>query len=167
MSSSFNPARRQLFKGDLGARRQPQRPPWSVAEIAFTDGCTRCGDCIKACPTQIIHAGSGGYPELDFQLGECTFCGDCAGACPEPLFRSREASPWTIRAQVGAACVTLRNVECRRCEEACEPGAIRFTPRLGRAAEPQVQLETCTGCGACLSVCPTQAISMQRPERGV
>lgn len=30
------------------------RPPGALAEPAFLDACTRCGDCIRACPAQCI-----------------------------------------------------------------------------------------------------------------
>ena len=36
--------------------------------------------------------------------------------------------------------------------------AIRFRLQLGGVAKPILDLESCNGCGACLSVCPTKAI---------
>jgi len=56
--------------------------------VAFDDGsCTRCGDCIKACPEPRV---------LNFQKaaaagmvtgGECTSCGRCVAICPESSLR--------------------------------------------------------------------------------
>jgi ferredoxin-type protein NapF len=66
-------SRRGFFRG----RPRPKaeiRPPWALAESLFTDCCTRCNDCIDACPEQIIVIGDGGYPTIDFKRGECTFC---------------------------------------------------------------------------------------------
>jgi ferredoxin-type protein NapF len=160
MSVAFNPARRQLFRGDVAARNLPLRPPWSHSERLFVDGCTRCDDCLRACPEQIIRRDAAGFPELDFAAGECTFCGDCANACQAALFQSTDNPPWSLKARVNEQCVTPRQVMCRSCAEQCEPLAIRFIPRVGRVAEPEIDLAACTGCGACVAVCPTRAVSL-------
>ncbi|WP_210396944.1 ferredoxin-type protein NapF [Motiliproteus sediminis] len=164
MSVAFNPARRQLFRGDIAARKIPLRPPWSVNEPLFVDGCTRCDACLRACPGQIIRRDGAGFPELDFAAGECTFCGDCADACEEPLFRSTDAPPWGLKARISDQCVARRQVVCRSCGEQCEPQAIRFLPQLGQVAEPDIDLSACVGCGACIAVCPTQAVSLFQPD---
>ncbi len=57
-------------------------------------------------------------------------------------------------------CLAQRNVVCRTCGEMCEVGAIRFSPRIGAAALPALQDSACTGCGECLPICPTHAISL-------
>ena len=79
-----NPSRRQLLRGQFLQSLHSEnakiqginaiRPPWSVNEADFTDKCTRCGDCILVCETQIIVKGDGGFPEIQFDKGECTFC---------------------------------------------------------------------------------------------
>ncbi len=43
---------------------------------------------------------------------------------------------------------------CRRCVEACQYGAMRMEGKLARVAA-----ERCIGCGLCVSVCPTRALS--------
>jgi formate hydrogenlyase subunit 6/NADH:ubiquinone oxidoreductase subunit I len=63
-------------------------------------------------------------------------------------------------AAVGDACLTLAGVVCRSCGDACEANAIRFAPRLGAVARPELDATRCTGCGGCLSVCPNQAITL-------
>ena len=57
-------------------------------------------------------------------------------------------------------CLAYGNTVCRSCAEACEPGAIRFRPRLGGAALPEVDAAVCTGCGACVAPCPAKAIGL-------
>ncbi|MBD4688740.1 4Fe-4S dicluster domain-containing protein, partial [Xanthomonas citri pv. citri] len=52
----------------------------------------------------------------------------------------------------------------RSCGDGCESRAIRFRPALGGIATLQLDLTACNGCGACLSVCPTSAISILRNE---
>lgn len=65
-----------------------------------------------------------------------------------------------MRVQFSQDCLAQRNVVCRSCAEVCEVGAIRFSPRVGAAALPALQDSTCTGCGECLPICPTHAISL-------
>lgn len=65
-------------------------------------------------------------------------------------------------AEIGPGCIAYtQNVVCRSCGDVCDEAAIRFSPRLGGAALPVVLAERCTGCGACLSVCPTGAITVR------
>ena len=59
---------------------------------------------------------------------------------------------------IAASCLAYGNVVCRSCGETCEVGAIRFRPRLGGAAVPEVEGGKCTGCGACMAPCPVKAI---------
>ncbi|MFN3884656.1 MAG: 4Fe-4S dicluster domain-containing protein [Rhodocyclaceae bacterium] len=64
-------------------------------------------------------------------------------------------------AVIGPACIAYaQNTVCRSCGDACDAAAIRFSPRLGGAALPVVLAERCTGCGACLPVCPAGAITL-------
>jgi len=149
------------MRGDFKARRNPQRPPWALAEDAFLDACTRCAACVPVCPTGIIVIVRG-YPEVDFKRGECTFCGACATACSDgALLRADEhAVPWDIKAQVADTCLARRGVECRVCGDPCPVAAIRFSPRLGGPPVAEVDTALCTGCGACVAPCPVAAISL-------
>lgn len=151
----------------LSVRRPPResalRPPWAMAEPAFLEQCSRCGECIRLCPTGLLVLGSGSYPEADFTPGRamagCTFCGECRVACqPQALQQQPDIAPWSLRAVIGISCLAAQSVVCRTCGELCEAGAIRFPPRLGGVALPYVTADVCTGCGACLADCPTHAI---------
>ena len=157
-----DPGRRRLLRGRGRAaapgRRQAPRLPWLRAD-AFFERCTRCGHCVRACPEAIVTAGDGGLPAIDFARGGCTFCGACADACPEELFADRAGAPWSARAAIGAACLAHRGVVCESCRDACEPRAIRFTPAPGRVPAPALDVHRCTGCGACVGMCPAGAIA--------
>jgi ferredoxin-type protein NapF len=62
---------------------------------------------------------------------------------------------------IGVGCIAFaKNVVCRGCGDACDAAAIRFSPRLGGAACPVILDERCTGCGACIPVCPASAITL-------
>ncbi len=63
-------------------------------------------------------------------------------------------------ALIGEDCLAHKNIVCRSCGDLCEHGAIRFRPRLGGAALPEVDGERCTGCSDCSTVCPSKSISL-------
>lgn len=152
-------ARRGFFRGRPRPKAE-NRPPWALPENAFIDRCTRCNDCLKACPTGILIAGDGGYPRVEFQRGECTFCGDCVSACqPAALQREGDAPAWSLKAQIGDACLPRQGVECRVCGDFCDTRAIRFIPRIGGSPLPELDLSQCTGCGACAAPCPANVIT--------
>lgn len=67
------------------------------------------------------------------------------------------ASP---HARVGDGCLARCGIVCQSCRDACPEGAIRFRPKLGRVAEPEVDLAACTGCGECVAPCPVAAIEI-------
>lgn len=140
-----------------------RRPPWAVPEAVFIERCTRCDQCIDACPAQILIHMDGGFPGVDFARGECTFCGDCVTRCePGALSRSNVAArPWLIVAGIGNACLAAQGTECRVCGEVCPTGAIRFRPQRGGVSRPQLDAAACTGCGACFGPCPTRAITIK------
>ena len=154
-------ARRGFFRG----RPRPKaeiRPPWALAEAGFIDTCTRCNDCLAACPENILIAGDGGYPTVDFGRGECTFCGDCVRACqPRALLAEEGTAAWPYKALISPACLPFKGVECRVCGDFCDARAIRFQPRLGGSPLPKVEADKCTACGACVAPCPTQAIAIR------
>jgi len=90
--------------------------------------------------------------------GECTFCYQCAEVCPEPIFLPQSNSPWQIKADIKQNCLAYQNVECRSCGETCDTMAIQFKLQLNKVAQPVINVDDCSGCGACVSVCPTAAI---------
>ena len=70
--------------------KQYYRPPGALPEVGFMAACTRCGDCITACPVHAIMKvpADGGFaagtPYLDPGFQPCVVCPDmpCARACP-------------------------------------------------------------------------------------
>ncbi|UYG03424.1 ferredoxin-type protein NapF [Halomonas sp. LR3S48] len=161
-----DPSRRALLKGRL-EYSPALRPPWAREEPEFLANCSQCGDCLQACETDIIVSDAAGFPQVDFQLGECTFCRACVEACEEDVFRDPEREPpWRHVAAIGSACLGPQGVYCRSCGESCEAGAIHFAFNARRVPEPTIDSAACNGCGACVSVCPTQAVAVGLLESG-
>jgi len=103
-------------------------------------------------------------PSIDFAFGECTFCGECSSVCPEPVFLTVKADRFPHVAVVGDGCLAKRHVACQSCGECCPEQAIRFRPRMGGPFVPELNEALCSGCGACLSICPVSAIGLQARE---
>ncbi len=159
----MDPRRRSFFLGRRAA--PPIRPPWST-EAAILSACTSCGDCAASCPSGIIEMGAGNYPEIRLDKAECTFCGRCAESCRASVFDLARV-PFQHTVAIDDRCLSKTGIECRSCQDACPEAAIRFRPRLGRPAEPILQADMCTGCGACLAPCPVGAIRVVAEQEAV
>lgn len=154
-------SRRQLLRGNFNKNAQNDiRPPWAKAEKQFIDSCSRCGDCIKVCPENIIAQGSGGFPVIDFRQGECTFCHQCVDICQEDVF-NKNTKPWHIVANIKDNCLSKIGVICQSCADVCDNRAIEFSLQVGGIPNINLSIDQCSGCGACVSICPKNAIIMK------
>ena len=170
-------SRRALITGGFLRRMQPEpmqtqaqvprpvfpvlRPPGAINEAEFLAGCTRCGDCIRACPHHAIRLAperlrsAAGTPFIDPAEQPCLMCADtpCITACaPAVLRRAPEAPvPGIGVARISTVdCLAHQGTTCMTCSERCPvEGAIRLT-----GGRPQVVPDVCTGCGVCHHVCP-------------
>ena len=158
-------ARRFFLRGQFSKTSQtrPPRPPWAGDnDVLFIEKCTRCSACITSCPALVLKLGDGGFPEVSFETNGCDLCGKCVKVCQSQALSQTPTTPaWTWVAEINAACLAQQGVECRVCGEFCDQQAIRFKPRLGGVSTPEVHRAQCTGCGHCVSKCPTQAIQMK------
>lgn len=156
----------QSRRAFLGMRAAPVpadaiRPPWTSA-VSLAEHCTHCGGCVAACPEKILRLDSGGLPEVDFTAGGCTFCGDCARSCAVPVFDLARSPAWPVKVSISDRCLPRRGVLCESCRDVCIEGAIGFVRSAGQAPVPEISLADCSGCGACISVCPAGAIGAAR-----
>ncbi len=73
--------------------------------------------------------------------------------------------PWHIKVAIDLKkCLSMNAIICRSCGESCDDEVIKFNLQLGGVAEPILDVEQCTGCGACFSVCPVQVIQLKLIE---
>lgn len=160
---------------------KPIRPPGSVEPVLFNLICCRCGNCVKACPTNIIipttdlsQPLSWMTPVIRFGPGYCPeTCNVCSKVCPTgaiTLF-SIEAKP---ELYMGTAainiekCYLTNNRECVKCKESCKYNAIQYI-QIDNVlnVSPVVDIQKCVGCGACEVVCPAGCIVVKPIQQAV
>lgn len=145
------------------------RPPGALPEAAFIGACTRCGECLSACPVHAIsmlspsHGLAAGTPVLDVAVTACVMCETmpCAAICPTPALDLpawgwRDVQMATVSIDAGR-CITYRDVECGVCARVCPVGEDAL--RMDERGRPVIG-DACTGCGQCISACVTAPSSI-------
>ena len=146
--------------GDTPVQRSVpvHRPPGAIDELQFMAGCTRCSDCIEACPHDAIVKAPGrlghlaGTPVIEADNAACMMCDDfpCILSCePGVLIDSIPPIMGTARVTT-QLCLAHHQTTCTVCSERC-PVDDAISVRDGK---PIINEETCTGCGVCRYVCP-------------
>ncbi len=167
--SIFRTTTREVVKhADAKVNKAAQRwirPPYAINELDFLLACTRCGDCIPACPHQVIFPLSArvgvkamGTPALDLLNKGCHLCSDwpCVQACPEgalllPFVESmEEKSSEAVEVKPGKA------VEASSEDQVNEKTAAPPLPQLASASINKQNCLPYSGpeCGACEASCP-------------
>ena len=163
MNGLENPGRRRLFRGKL-THKPALRFPWGISESVFTSQCNQCQDCLKSCEEKIIVTDEQGFPKIDFTKGECTFCQKCLQSCEQPLFKpmalieSNQENPWPAVLEINNKCLAKSEIYCQSCRDACETQAITFSYKNSSIPKPEINLDDCNQCGACISTCPQDSL---------
>jgi ferredoxin-type protein NapG len=163
------------------------RPPGALAELPLAETCSRCGDCVKACPAQAIRlepAVAGGLPFIVPREQPCVVCTDlaCMKVCPTGALKRVSAvseismgvavvdharclrGPFDAEPRVepadslhAAGGARGRGEDCRLCVTSCPVGESAIAIGGGGRV---VILAGCIGCGVCERACPTEPTSI-------
>jgi len=150
------------------------RPPGALPEPEFLRRCARCGECMRACPTNTLQpdwyrAGVGGLwaPRMNLRHAACDQnCNVCGLVCPTESIRPLSLTE-RRHARVGIAVIVrdrclpwAQDERCLVCEEQCPYQAIVFQQDdQYRFGLPVVKADRCNGCGRCEDKCPVKGDS--------
>lgn len=153
--SSFS---KSLTKGksNLGQIYLPYIKDISLVGIV----CKECDKpCIDICKTGII-AIKDDVPVLNVKDNGCIFCKECAKACSSidknVLDEKLVDKIYALVTIKTLGCLSWNNTMCYTCKDVCEFNAISFFGTF----RPTINKDVCTGCGVCISACPTSAIEI-------
>lgn len=150
------------------------RPPFALDEVEFLLTCTRCDECIDACPHDVIFglpisrgAVVAGTPALNLLNQGCHLCENwpCVNICetgalifpvqPESQDQLELQDQALVAPQISVAvietdqCLPYLGPECGVCKDSCPlDGALIF-----EGVRPTINPEVCVGCGLCREVC--------------
>ncbi|TCP94870.1 periplasmic nitrate reductase subunit NapG [Cricetibacter osteomyelitidis] len=151
------------------------RPPFAIPdEKQFSAACIRCGQCVQACPYDMLHLASllspmeAGTPYFIARDKPCEMCPDipCAKACPTGALDSTQDDINDSRMGLSVlldheTCLNWQGLRCDVCYRVCPLMGKAITlemqrnDRTGKHAFfiPTVHSDACTGCGKCEEAC--------------
>jgi len=171
--------------------RYPVRPPGSVPEKHFLQMCVRCGECLQACPNDVLQPlafeqGIAGLwtPAVNANWSGCEpSCNNCCQVCPTGAIRDIPLEEKRV-ARMGLATVNQQTClpyagsdSCQICVDVCKASgydAIEFmtvgteTDERGAPIEgtgmlaPVVIADKCVGCGLCQTRCYAMNVKTEK-----
>lgn len=143
------------------------RPPGARPEEEFVSICSRCSNCVNACPVSAIKldhssAMGAGAPYIDPDAAACVMCDElaCMTNCPSSALRivGREEIDLGLAEWNSGLCLrTVVGEQCTMCVDHCPVGASAIEISDNHVV---VHEGGCTGCGSCQNNCPTQPKSI-------
>ena len=153
------------------------RPPGSHDDTVFKKHCTKCGDCIQACPHTTLKIDQDGiiaegFPYFEAREKPCYMCEDtpCISSCTTDALGREQIindEPVSQVFNMGLAivdnesCLAYEGVSCDVCYQACPLKDAALSMRRNATTVesesplliPVVSKEYCTGCGQCEYAC--------------
>ena len=126
------------------------------------DKCTGCGNCVKACPRNVLelvdidkkvrifcNSGDKGAAVRKVCKAGCIACGKCERVCPVNAVNV-----------INNLAVIDRDkcINCGLCVTVCPQNVIHETD-MEKKKKAYVMSEICVGCGKCKKICPVNAVS--------
>jgi len=161
------------------------RPPGVTDEEVFMDRCVRCGNCMKACPTNalqpvFLQSGLQGIwtprlvPEIGYCEYNCTMCGTVCptGAIPSLPLSEKQKTKLGLAQFDHSLCIPwAEGKQCIVCEEHCplpQKAINLIEEKIGDVVllKPYIETRLCIGCGLCQNKCPVRplrAVRVQNP----
>ncbi|HET6248830.1 MAG TPA: 4Fe-4S dicluster domain-containing protein [Tepidisphaeraceae bacterium] len=143
------------------------RPPGARSEQDFLNICSRCGNCVHACPVNAIQldysqSRAGGAPYIDPDSSACVMCDglSCMSQCPSSalmIVPREEIDIGTAAWNSGLCLRTVTGEPCTLCVDHCPVGTAALEVVDNHVI---VHEDHCTGCGACQNNCPTSPKSI-------
>lgn len=199
-----NPERRRFFKdatrtacglaggGLLLGLQQKQslaregvalRPPFAIPnDQEFSAACIRCGQCVQACPYDMLHLASllspmeAGTPYFIARDKPCEMCEDipCAKACPTGALDNQATDINEARMGLSVlldqeTCLNWQGLRCDVCYRVCPligkaiTLEMQHNDRSDKHAKfiPTVHSNACTGCGKCEEACVLEVAAIK------
>jgi len=146
------------------------RPPGARDDTTFSGLCVRCGNCVRACPSRIIRQDTAEHgfaglcaPVLRFDENYCLeTCIRCVEVCPSGALTGHSITE-KQRMRIGTPrvnmdlCLLGNDRDCAACRNRCPYEAITLQfSEVDYTLVPIIDVEKCSGCGACEVACPTK-----------
>ncbi len=167
--------KKKLRSKDKRVITGPQAPiPTNLHAWTFSvneEKCSQCGSCHRACLQEAISWKKKEYAKVD--QDKCTGCGACFIACPDKYLAIQIDNAPELEKSVGAA-IQARStllfqefkgkdqkdcIRCGLCAITCKKvmniGALKMV-----ANGIEAGVDICQACGACVSVCPVNYLSI-------
>lgn len=132
------------------------RPPGAVEEEIFLERCTRCADCVEACPPKAIQLlSSNDTPVIFPEESPCQLCEDlpCISVCEtDALLPVNDRSQIDMGLAKILPTICTAGNGCNSCVSKCPTGAISMDFSLFQI---DVDENRCVGCGVCQYICQT------------
>ncbi len=142
------------------------RPPGARPEQEFLSACSRCGECVRACPVECIRIdetgiNGNGAPFINVEAMPSVLCEglNCMHICPTGALvptAKQDIDMGTAEWQE-LLCWRTHGQECTTCIDTCPVGTDALELLDGKV---HVKDAGCTGCGVCQYRCPSNPKSI-------